>query len=493
MISPSEVLRFRSVLETRMGFRFEDAKLEQLREVFERVAPRFSRAPEQFLDQLASPEQGRDLLRAVARELTVTETYFFRGADQLRAFREAVLPARALARRFERKISILSAGCSSGEEAYSLAIIAHEHRALQGYQIEVRGIDLNVAQVERARRARYSTWSLRETSPEDRARWFTPERQEVRLNDDVRSWVSFEEHNLLDENETHLPVETFDVVFCRNVLMYFSKKNAIDVIARLWRALRPAGFFFMGHAETMRGFSDDFHLHHTHGAFYYQKKDGPQAPVFSYTPVARGPSFDWREHLESAAEEMRTMPVPLPVQEDSPPQMPEVVHRFDLSRALELLAEERFTETMVLLDALPAMFEKDPNVLLLRAVLATHGGDLARAQQLGETVLSLDEMNAGAHYVIALCRENAGDKNGAREHHQLAAYIDPEFSMPRLHLGMLARRSGAQEDARRELQKALVLLDDEDVSRIALYGGGFNREALQRLCRAELSMVGGGR
>jgi chemotaxis protein methyltransferase CheR len=492
MISAPELLRFRALLEQRMGFLFEDGKLEQLREVFERVWPQFADSPARFLEMLQAPE--KEPLRSIARELTVTETFFFRGADQLRAFREAVLPARAVERRYDRKISVLSAGCSSGEEAYSLAIGARHHPALEGYTIDVRAIDLNVAALERARRGRYSVWSLRETTPELRARWFEEEKSEIRLIPALRDAVVFSEHNLLDEDPVLLPRATFDVIFCRNVLMYFSRPNAVNVVARLARALLPGGFLFLGHAETMRGLSEAFHLHHTHGAFYYQKKETDEAPVaFSYTPIPI-PYSGWSEPLRLAEDQIRS----ISVQRDAlmqtlPRPVPDVVHTFDLSQALELLAEERFAETGKLLARQPASSDKDPNVLLLRAVLATHGGELSTAQRLGERVLAIDEMNAGAHYVIALCREQAGDRAAAIDHHKLAAYIDPEFAMPRLHLGMLARRSGKADDARRELQKALALLEDDDVSRIVLYGGGFNREALVRLCRAELLMVGGGR
>lgn len=92
---------------------------------------------------------------------------------------------------------------------------------------------------------------------------------------------------------------------------------------------------------------------------------------------------------------------------------------------------------------------------------------------------------------MALCREHAGDRAGAVEHDQAAAYIDPGFAMPRLHLGLIARRSGDPEGARRELEQALVLIVREDAARILLYGGGFSREALTRLCRSELRARGG--
>jgi chemotaxis protein methyltransferase CheR len=99
-------------------------------------------------------------------------------------------------------------------------------------------------------------------------------------------------------------------------------------------------------------------------------------------------------------------------------------------------------------------------------------------------------LNTGAHYLIALCRESAGDRRGAIEHDQTAIYLDATFAMPRLHLGLMARRAGDRETARRELKYALTLLKREDASRLLLFGGGFGRDALAALCRAELDSAG---
>jgi chemotaxis protein methyltransferase CheR len=106
-------------------------------------------------------------------------------------------------------------------------------------------------------------------------------------------------------------------------------------------------------------------------------------------------------------------------------------------------------------------------------------------------LLLIDELNAGAHYVLALCREHSGNRERACEHDRVAAYLDPAFAMPRLHLGLLARRAGDRDGARRELAQASILLKREDASRLLLFGGGFNREALFVLCETALRECGG--
>ena len=140
--------------------------------------------------------------------------------------------------------------------------------------------------------------------------------------------------------------------------------------------------------------------------------------------------------------------------------------------------------------ALPGGATADPDSLLLRAALLTHSGRLDDAERVCADLLGLDELNAGAHYLLALCREGRGDRAAAIDHDQVAVYLDPAFAMPRLHMGLLARRSGQADVARRELGLALPLLQREDTSRLLLFGGGFNRDTLTALCRAELGAAG---
>jgi chemotaxis protein methyltransferase CheR len=157
-----------------------------------------------------------------------------------------------------------------------------------------------------------------------------------------------------------------------------------------------------------------------------------------------------------------------------------------------MLRQERFADAMGLLQALPVEARTDADAQLLRAVLLTNGGALAEAESVCDQILSKDDLHAGAHYLVALCREHAGDRRAALEHDRAATYLDVTFAMPHLHLGLLARRSSDPAYARTELEHALTLLVREDASRILLFGGGFSREALVELCRAELRTCGGG-
>jgi chemotaxis protein methyltransferase CheR len=229
----------------------------------------------------------------------------------------------------------------------------------------------------------------------------------------------------------------------------------------------------------------------------------PSAPVLasiSDEPAPATTDAAWIDAIRQASERIAALTSPAakgPEQgrEPPPPQGPLPARspavNLPVADARELMRQERFTAALAALGTVPLESETDTDVLLLRAVLLVSSGDAARAEEVCERVLAIDELSSEAHYVKALCREYAGDLAAAANQDHYAAYLDATFAMPRLHLGLMARRAGDLESARRELSRAVALLAAEDGPRILLLGGGFGREALIDLARAELRSCGG--
>ena len=163
----------------------------------------------------------------------------------------------------------------------------------------------------------------------------------------------------------------------------------------------------------------------------------------------------------------------------------------EVGLAFELLRQDRFQEALEVVHQLSPEAVSEPDTQILRAVLLINCGDVTAAEQLCRDLLAGDDLNSGAHYLMALCREHSGDVSTAMEHDRKAIYLDAAFAMPHLHLGRLARRSADLPTARRELEAAGSLLVREDTSRILLFGGGFSREALVAFSRAESRACGG--
>jgi chemotaxis protein methyltransferase CheR len=475
--TPELVGRFRSVLEQRLGWAFEPSRLGHLLEVLE------ARASLHGGDRLAyvgylEKAPASDELRALARNLTVTETYFFRNRQQFIALRHIL--RSEYAGPHQRQVRMLSAGCASGEEPYSLAVLQRE--ALADSQPSVVGIDINVAALERARLGRFSAWSVRDTEKERLERWFERAGNDFVIAEPIRRSVRFAEGNLMVENAELLGRQSYDVIFCRNVLMYFSQENSRRVVERLARALVPGGYLFLGSAETLRGVSDDFQLCHSHDAFYYRRQERAPREAISDAGTA-----SWAESIDRAAARIaalgsaeRAAPA-APVSPDPAPPS-----ATDLEVALQLLQREQFAEALEHLRGALSHQASNPDVLLLEAVLLASMGQLPAAEQACQRLLASDELSAGAHYVLALCAAAKGGLEAAVHHDRIATYLAPEFAMPRLHMGLLLRRAGDRAASRQELTRARTLLEREDAQRLALFGGGFSRRALLALCAAEL-------
>jgi len=493
----ADIDRLRALVAATLGLDLDEGKHALLADVLRSRTQATGLDAPAYLDALAASPQPE--LRRLAAELTVTETSFFRNVEQFDAFSAVAIPDRIAARAATRSLRILSAGCASGEEAYSLAVGVRGCAGLAGWKVAIGGIDVNPSALRKAREGRYSDWSLRQTDTVQRARLFHRDGASFVLDGAIRAMVTFEERNLTLEDDAFWAPDSFDVIFCRNVIMYFSPGTMRAVIARLTLSLSPGGFLFLGHAESLRGLTTDFYLRHTHGAFYYQRKDAMEArrpigfvpsratdaqPTPSQAiaaPAAHG--SNWIDAIHDAARRIDALAAARPKLA--------LEASGDVRDVVALIERERFDDARELLCALPEARARDPEVLLLHAVLHSHGGDLAAAERACTELLALDRTNAGAHYLMALCRESAGDHRGAVTQDRIAAHLDPGFAMPRLHLGLLARRAGERDEARHQLRQALLLIEQEDSARLLLFGGGFSRGALRTLCRAELAACGG--
>lgn len=484
-VVPAQVARLRAAVARHVGLAFDDGKAAFLADVLQRNVPA-AQTVDGYLAELEGP--GSRAMRALVPALTVGETYFFRNAEQLRVLAAVALPARLRARAAGRTLRILSAGCSTGEEAFSIGIVIHDLLD-PSWDVSVLGVDVNPSALKGAGRGRYAPWALRETPPEVQARWFRQDGNEWVLADAARTRVRFEERNVVSDDLLWSP-GAYDIVFCRNLLMYLTPEGLRRVVAHFERALAPGGYLFLGHAEALRGLSDELRLCSSHGTFYYRRPDRLETDSPSQTPEAP-PSAGLPSANRVSVRAVSVRPPPPPVGPGAAEGVEPRAARSDLSSALDLLAQERYGEALERVGAVEPRAGADAEAGLLRAILLTHAGRFDEAEAECARVLEMDPLNAGAHYALALCRERAGDRQGAIDHDRAAVYLDASFAMPRLHLGILARREGARDLARRELGQALVLLEREDPSRVLLFGGGFRREALSEMCRVELEACGG--
>ena len=191
------------------------------------------------------------LSRAVTDAMTTNETSFFRDKVPFDQFRDVMLPALAMARRNDMRLRIWCSAASAGQEPYSLAMIIDAIPQFAGWAIDIVASDINAEVIERAKEGLYSQFEVLRGLPiQMLARHFHHEGGEWRLSSSMRGRVQFEMFNLLD---SFAPLGQFDVIFCRNVLIYFDQATKHDVLGRLGDALAPDGYLVLGAAETVMG------------------------------------------------------------------------------------------------------------------------------------------------------------------------------------------------------------------------------------------------
>ena len=253
------------LLLDRCGRRMKDLKTQTLREYFECLTIKPTRQTE---------------LVALLNEITIGETCFFRSQPQLNALRTIILPKvlEAKAKSLLRRLRIWSAGCSTGEEPYTLSMLLLEEASgrLKDWTIEILATDLNERSLAYAKNAIYGSYSTRNLTPYYRQKYFTAVGEQLQVKPAVRNRITFSRLNLSDDAPM-TSMKSLDVIFCCNVLIYFDLVSKRRVIQHFYNNLLPHGYLFLGHSESLYGVSDDFRLVHLPGATAYIKGERTQA------------------------------------------------------------------------------------------------------------------------------------------------------------------------------------------------------------------------
>ena len=250
----------RFLLEKRLGRRMRELEVSSFAAYHYRV-------------RHASP--GDDELALLIDELTTNETYFFRESSQLRALIHEILPQVQAGRG--GPMTVWSAGCSSGEEPYSIAILAREAGLQPGNDLRVYASDVSRRVLRKARQGVYRDASFRDTDPYLRDKYFSNKDGLWQISDEIKKDVDFIHLNLLDRSKIAL-LGAMDVILCRNVIIYFDTETKSRVIQTFYEKLRPGGHLLLGHSESLINLSTSFELRHLKSDLVYGRPQLGMAP-----------------------------------------------------------------------------------------------------------------------------------------------------------------------------------------------------------------------
>jgi chemotaxis protein methyltransferase CheR len=271
---PDDVFRLlRDFIHGYCGIYFDDgSKFLLERRLSRRLEQHRLKGFEEYYHFLRYDRKREEELVILIDNLTTNETYFFRENAQLRAFSEEILPELRKTLAGRKTLRIWSAGCSTGEEPYTIAILLLESGDWwRDWQVEILGSDINQRVLHTARKGVYKKSAHRATSPDMLAKYFiADEKGDFRIIDKVKELVSFSYLNLLDPHKTSL-IGNMDVIFCRNVIIYFDREAKKKVIESFYRKLRDGSYLLLGHSESLINISNAFVLRTLKNDMVYQK------------------------------------------------------------------------------------------------------------------------------------------------------------------------------------------------------------------------------
>ena len=443
ILTDEEFAQLRSLLARSAGLVFDEARRDSVAYcIAERL--RGTGAPDvaSYLALLADPSERQQLLN----EVTIQETHFFRNPPQIRALRKYVIPELLKhADTRGRRIRIWSAGCSTGEEPYTIAMILRELLpTMAGWDVKVVATDVSSRALEAARRGRYGERAVQMASPEDLARFFTATGDggyEVRP--EVRDLVQFRHQNLVTDPVPFAVDERIDLVLCRNVTIYFSRETTRALMARLHTCLRDGGYLFLGHSETLWQVSEDFRL----------------------VPLGTGDSaaFVYRR-IDEAPKDRRGSVLPDRRTEDDAPPPPD--------------PERRVTPRRDSTAGVPRAGA--PSAAVVRGALAD--GRYDEAVAAADDLVNVDPLNPRGHYLRGLALVNTGLDSDALTDLRKAVYLDPGSGLAHFLLAGVLSRLGDSAAAAREYRAAADTLGARADEAQAPELGGRSVHELAALC-----------
>jgi chemotaxis protein methyltransferase CheR len=273
MLTDEEFRLFRNLIYNESGMYLKESKKDFLEHRLSKRMTAMKTASPYWYYRLVTEEKKSELL-ILLDVLTVNETSFFRNGPQLDLFKKVILPELAAAGRrdIHKSLRIWSAGCSSGEEPYTISMLVHEviPDCLQR-DIKILASDLSLRALETAAKGVYAADKLHATlGPGYIGRFFHKTGEDYAVNDEVKKMVVFDYHNLKNDNG----LQALDVIFCRNVMIYFDMEEQKRLVEKFYKSLNPAGYLLIGHAESLQGMDTGFEFMFYNKGTAYRKAAG---------------------------------------------------------------------------------------------------------------------------------------------------------------------------------------------------------------------------
>jgi chemotaxis protein methyltransferase CheR len=478
-----------------MGLHFREERLSELGQKIVSACGEFGfDDPEACMLWLMSTPLSREHLEILAGSLTIGETYFFRDPRSYRVLEEHVLPELKRARqKGDKRLRIWSAGCSSGEEPYSIAILLSRLLPdLDSWNITLLATDINPHVIEKGRQGVYGRWSFRDAPPWLMDYFKKKDDGRFEIVPRIRKMVQFNYLNLAEDCYPSLFNNTnaIDVIFCRNVMLYFQPEMISKVTAKFHHALHDGGWLFIGPTEAVQRPLEGFSRRNIAGTLVYRKgqgeveetRTGEAAPLWKMPdsslliekislPPGRG---GLPQHCD------RTIPDTTEKKPDSVDEPSSTSIYRDACAQYEggeyELAARKAQE-------LRLTGEAGADVMQLLAKAYANLGRFSEARQCCEEAIAIDRLRAPNYYLLAVIMQEEGHMEEATAALNRALYVDHDYVPAYFALGNLNLQAGRKWEAQRNFANALRLLEKRDPHDVLPEADGMTAGRLAEIIR----------
>lgn len=471
-----EFRRFRDLLHHQSGIYLEESKIDSLRISLVTRATRlgYTTLPDYYKALARDDQEFNELLNLV----TINETSFFRFPAQFDALRDRVLPEIMAAKSGGNKaVRIWSAGCSTGEEPYSIAMtLIDSGIEMAGYKPQVLGTDVSTKALARAKSGVYGKRAMMNVPGDVVSRHFEPTPSgDFRITDRVRTHVDFGYQNLIKEPYPLSLMGNWDIIFCRNVTIYFRLDSTRRVVSNFFDSLNEGGYLFIGHSETLTSVSDTFEAVEIGGVFLYRKPIPRKSFVFGQSVPTRAPRVPRTPTSSRARKPQEVVPVEPTAASDDP-----------LEQARIDLKEGRPEAVLEIVEVVLATDPNNAEAHLLSAYVHADAGDYDEAMCAAHRALAINPLLPVARYILGIIHQRQGDTVRAISELKKTIYIDADFALAHLNLANIYKAQRKWEAAAKEYENALKALKKSPEGNWTEFSGGFQADLLVRTCERSL-------
>jgi len=477
------------LIAERLGLHFPPERRIDLERGLSAAASKFEfESVESCVQWLSSSPLTRSQIEILASHLTVGETYFFRERKGLEILEQDILPNLISSRRNDRRLRIWSAGCCTGEEPYTIAILlAGMIPELDRWNVTLLATDINPHFLSKASAGVYNHWSFRSTPEWIRRTYFSQTKDgRFEVVSQLKNMVTFAYLNLAEDAFPSLTNNTnaMDIILCRNVLMYLASKQVRTIGRNFYRSLTETGWLIVSPCDTSQDLSSQFESVHRSGAILYQKgtpSTGSERP-FEWR-VPDDPPVSWV--AAAALSELVVSPDASAVEREPTFTDVEEADTHDADQvpdeALKLYERGHYLAAADKLAARLAQTPEDAQAMGLLARVHANQGNLVEALVWCDKAIARQKMDAGTHYLRATILQEQGALNEAVRALRRILYLDPNFVLAHFTLGTVALQLKRLEAAEKHFENARSLLSTYPQEHILPESGGITASRLTEI------------